>query len=179
MLKSIQLLTVFIGLSFFSFSQENTMSNGIGIGYQITQHQDDFGLGLNLTSPYFANEKLAIRARGNVMWHDHINSDFKNTWSEYYNFSLGFIGVSGKIADFIRIYGEGGVIALLPSSNFSNEDLEIGGYGLFGFEFFSSPHFNYFIELGGVGTGAQADKLGTEPIYSNGFLVNVGFRYQI
>lgn len=169
----------FLGLSILSIAQEQSLSNGFGLGYQITQHQKDFGLGLNLTSPYFADNKIAVRARGNVMWHEHINSDFKNTWSEYYNLSLGLIGVSGEIAGFLRLYGEGGLIALLPSSNFSNEDLEMGGYGLFGFEFFSSPHFNYFIELGGVGTGALANKLSTEPLYSNGFLMNVGFRYQM
>ena len=35
---------------------------------------------------------------------------------------------------------------------------------------------NYFIELGGVGTGAKADKIAFKPIYSNGFLIDVGFR---
>jgi hypothetical protein len=35
---------------------------------------------------------------------------------------------------------------------------------------------SYFIELGGVGTGANADKVTGNPIYSNGFLISVGFR---
>jgi hypothetical protein len=41
------------------------------------------------------------------------------------------------------------------------------------------PGINYFIELGAVGTGAKADKLPTNPIYSNGFLMSVGFRFHV
>ena len=54
----------------------------------------------------------------------------------------------------------------------------MGGYGLFGFEFFMNSRNNYFIEIGGVGTGAVADKVANSPIYSNGLLINVGFRHQ-
>jgi len=110
------------------------------------------------------------------MWHEHIEN-IETTWSPYSNFTFGVLGVGGTIAGAIRLYGEGGVIAILPSSNFSSSDSEFGGYGLFGFEFFFQDAQNYFIELGGVGTGARADKIITDPIYSNGFFINVGYRY--
>jgi hypothetical protein len=35
---------------------------------------------------------------------------------------------------------------------------------------------SYFIELGGIGVGANADKVPGKPIYSNGFLISVGVR---
>jgi len=78
----------------------------------------------------------------------------------------------------MRLYGEGGIIALFPSSRFSGETFILGGYGLFGFEFFFDSKNNYFIEIGGIGTGAVAEKVSGQPIYSNGILINVGYRYQ-
>ncbi|HEY5825345.1 MAG TPA: hypothetical protein VIT44_13315, partial [Cyclobacteriaceae bacterium] len=62
---------------------------------------------------------------------------------------------------------------------FSSEQFVFGGYGLFGFEFFMHSSSNYFIELGGIGTGARADKIASQPIYSNGFLISTGFRLNL
>jgi hypothetical protein len=90
--------------------------------------------------------------------------------------TLGMVGVSGVVRNFLRLYGEGGVIMLLPSSEFSNESNVMGGYGVFGFEFHMDRANNYFIEIGGVGTGATAEKIPTNPIYSNGFTISVGYR---
>ena len=67
-------------------------------------------------------------------------------------------------------------ICLLPSKELSNNDFVMGGYGLLGFEFFVSKGFNYYIEIGGAGTGARAEKLINKPIYSNGFLIGIGIR---
>ncbi len=55
------------------------------------------------------------------------------------------------VDDRIFIYGEGGGLVLFPSATFSTEKIRMGGYGLFGFEFYPSPRFSYFIELGGMG----------------------------
>jgi hypothetical protein len=166
-------------LTGLGMAQEAPMNNGLAIGFHLNQHQNDFGLGLNITSPYFIDDRLAVRLRGNMNWHQHIEvASNETTWSPYFNFSLGVIGVGGYIGEHIRLYGEGGVIALLPSDEFSDESSHLGGYGLFGFEFFMGPNRNYFIELGGMGVGATADKIPGQPIYSNGFLTNVGYRHQ-
>jgi len=173
-----------------SNAQEQKISNKFALGFQINQYQKDFGLGLNLTSPYFANNNMAVRFRANLMFNEHFENgsdtdgkDSKDdkdgtTWTPYSNLSLGFFGVAGIVADFIRLYGEGGVICILPSSEFSSDSYVMGGYGLFGFEFYTYSKFNYFIELGGLGTGASADKIPGEPIYSNGFMISTGFRIQ-
>lgn len=156
-------------------AQEKPIKNTLGIGFQLSQFQRDFGIGLNLTSPYFVNEKIAIRLKGNLIYNENVQ-DSITKWIPYSHLSFGIIGVGGKIGENIRLYGEGGVIALFPSNKFSSNKLEIGGYGLFGFEFFMNRGSNYFIELGGVGTGAIADKIVLKPIYSNGLLISTGFR---
>lgn len=171
----ITFLVLFFLIS-ISNAQEDKISHKFGAGFHLNQYQNDFGLGINLTSPYFVHNSIAVRLRGNFMFYQHVK-DNETTWSPYSNITLGLIGVGGRVAEFIRLYGEGGVVGLFPSDEFSTESFVFGGYGLFGFEFYMGPGINYFIELGAVGTGAKADKLPSNPIYSNGFLINVGFRF--
>jgi hypothetical protein len=109
------------------------------------------------------------------MFNEHVSDDV-TVWSPYSNVSLGMVGVAGIIGDFIRLYGEGGMIALFPSDNFSSESVVFGGYGVFGFEFYFYQGGNYFIEIGGIGTGAIADKAVNQPVYSNGLMISTGFR---
>lgn len=170
------LFAVFVITTLNISGQDTAPNSGLGLGFHLSQHQNDFGLGVNLTTPYFANNHIAVRLRGNVMWLEHLQN-LETTWTPYSSFQVGIVGIGGTINNSIRLYGEGGVIGILPDSEFSSNDSEFGGYGLFGFEFFFQRAHNYFIELGGVGTGAKADKVITHPIYSNGFIINVGYRY--
>ncbi len=167
--------TLFFAFSQLVFGQDANFDTGLGFGFQINQFQRDFGMGLSITSPYFASNNVAVRARGHVMFHEH-PQDGETVWSPYGNASLGIIGGSGIIHRFIRLYGEGGITGLFPNNNFSAKEFIFGGYGLFGFEFYLSDHANYFIEIGGIGTGATADKLPEKPIYSNGLMLSVGYR---
>lgn len=179
MKKLVVLLTISIFLTFnHSLHSQAKPSSKMSIGFNLGQYQRDFGLGVNITSPYFLKDNLAVRFRANFMFNEH---EFNNeiTWTPYTNFTLGLIGVGGTISDFARLYGEGGIILIIPSSDFSSSSSELGGYGLFGFEFFMNPHVNYYIELGGVGSGARADKVPLNPIYSNGFLIQTGFRVSL
>jgi hypothetical protein len=163
----------------FSFNQlsaqEEKASKEWNVGFQLNQFQSDFGLGVNVVFPSIIKDALVIRLRANMMFFEQVIAG-KTEWTPYSNVMLGVSSKKYKVADFMAMYGEGGVIGILPSSKFSSSDIDIGGYGIFGFEFFFVPEFNYFIELGGVGTGAVADKLPFEPIYSNGFLASVGWR---
>lgn len=173
-LSTILILITFKSIS-YSQDQDNIINNGIGIAFNVTQIQKDFGLGLNIVSPYFFQKKMAIRVRGNFIFNEN-NPDSLVRWTPYSNFSLGFVGVGGMITERIRLYGEGGAICLLPSKELSNKDFVMGGYGLLGFEFFVSKGFNYYLEIGGVGSGARAEKIINKPIYSNGFLIGTGIR---
>lgn len=158
------------------YGQSPSINSGFGLGMQLVEYQNDFGLGLNLTSPLLLNDHLGFRLKGNMMFNQAV-IDGKSDWVPYSNISLGMIGIGGLVSEQIRLYGEGGVIAIFPSGDISTADQEFGGYGLFGFEFFFYEGGNYFIEIGGVGTGAQADRLETEPIYSNGLSLSAGFRF--
>jgi len=178
MKKTVIIIAAFICIGTMANAQESELSKNFGFGFQLGQYQKDFGLGINLTSPYFAHEHLAIRVRGNLLWNEHLAGK-EMTWSQYSNLSIGVVSVAGEIGNFMRLYGEGGFLMLFPNSDFSSEGIEMGGYGLFGFEFFFYPKGNYFIEIGGVGTGATADKVPGNPIYSNGLLINAGFRFQL
>lgn len=166
------------GLTIQSVAQQINIENRYNIGIQLNQYQQDFGMGINLTSPYFANQQIAIRLRGNVMFHEHID-DQESTWSPYLNSTLGIATNTGTIGNSIRLYGEGGIIGLFPSDNFSSETFEFGGFGLFGFEFFMKPDRNYFIEIGATGTGARADRIVNRPFYSNGMIISTGFRFNL
>lgn len=173
MKKFIILLTIVLA-TFSSRAQNETLNTGHSFGFQLNQYQQDFGFGLNYNTPLFF-QSIGVRARYNYMFHEHVK-DSVTTWSPYSNFSLGLIGIGGAVGSHIRIYGEGGLLMILPSPNFSSLSNHFGGYGLFGFEFFNSSGFNYFIEIGAVGTGATADKLPYKPIYSNGLTISTGFR---
>jgi hypothetical protein len=177
-MKKISLLALGIALAATCFAQPAELSKKMGFGFQLGQYQNDFGVGAQVTSPFFFYKRLAVRARANVMWNDHVQ-DGMATWSSYSNLSVGVVGLSGEIANIIRLYGEGGLLILLPNEAFSSSASEVGGYGLFGFEFFLGYNFNYYIEIGGAGTGAVADKIATQPIYSNGLLIQTGFRFQL
>jgi hypothetical protein len=149
--------------------------NGIGIGFHVNQIQNDFGIGIDIISPYFANSIVAIKIGGSLKWLQH-STLTSTTWTPYQNAQLGIRSRNFIIDDKFFIYGEGGGILLIPNSIFSSEEFRGGGYGLFGFEFRTSSKIGFYFELGGVGTGARADKIVKSPIYSNGFLTNVGFR---
>ncbi len=159
-------------------SKSEGLNKNFGLGFQLGQYQNDFGLGINMTSPFFVYDRLAVRVRGNFMWNEHLDSNVETTWTSYSNLSLGVLGIGREIGDFVRLYGEGGGIFLFPPSELSSNSFEFGGYGLIGFEFFLTRSSNYFIEIGAVGTGAKAEKVATKPIYSNGLLINVGYRFQ-
>jgi hypothetical protein len=173
-----RIITIFtlLSLHFGIQAQENQLNSGFGIGYQLVQYQHDFGFGVNVVSPYFVNNHLGIRLKANLMFNQNV-IDGLSDWIPYSNISLGFIGVGRRLSENIRLYGEGGLVALFPSNRFSSNDVVIGGYGLFGFEFFFSKGGNYFIEIGGIGTGATADKVETKPIYSNGLTISAGLRF--
>ncbi len=150
--------------------------NRFAIGYNLSQYQKDFGVGINLTSPYVA-KFMAFRLVSNMQWFENIpNGETNFRWNTYYNFRFGVVTRQFLISNKISLYSEGGLIAILPNSNTSSVTLKLGGYGLFGFEFHPSPNFSQFIETGGIGTDAVADKLPGNPIYCNGFLVSAGFR---
>ena len=152
---------------------------GISLGFQLHEVQNDFGLGAVITSPTFLYDRVAVRLRGCMSFLQHTEAATNHTtttWTPYFWGSASLVGFSSEIAERIRLYGEGGIVMLFPSEEFSNGESVLGGMGLFGFEFFIWKGLSYTIELGGMGVGAKADKIPGAPIYSNGFAIMTGFR---
>lgn len=155
---------------------EKKTKNHIALGININNFGQDFGLGLNITSPRFFSGHAAIRVSENYQWLNHLDKNGNHTWTGYHMLRIGTVGINAALNNAIRLYGEGGVSVLLANNTISTESTVIGGYGLFGFEFLMEGNIAYFIELGGIGTGAVADKVSTMPIYANGFLASTGMR---
>jgi hypothetical protein len=57
--------------------------------------------------------------------------------------------------------------------------LTLGGYGLFGFEFFTAREspVTYFLQAGGLGSNGDANGLAGSPAYANGFVIETGIRW--
>ncbi len=153
----------------------------LSFGVSVNQFHRDFGVGLNLTSPYWGKKtRTALRLAYNFMYLEHLNTNTETVWTSYRNVQLGILLATKPINEFFRYYGQVGGIVLLPNEEFSSEREVLGIYGLFGFEFlFESTRKlskSIFIELGAVGTGAKGDLLVGAPIYSNGFVISTGLR---
>lgn len=161
---------IIIMISSTAFGQK-----GSEFGFHLSEYDNDFGVGLNYTTPYFIKESVAISTRANMQYYRY-NKSGEMEMTPYFNFQLGVLGRKSKINENVFLYGEGGVVGVIPSSSFSSSGFEIGGYGLFGFEFHFDSYNSYFIELGGMGVDAKADKIFGNPIYSNGFIINVGYK---
>ncbi len=131
-----RLLTVILitmSSSFLVKGQEDELNKKMSIGGQLGQYQNDFGIGLNVTSPYFSSASMALRFRGNLMFHQHLDQS-KTVWSSYSNFSLGLLTTAGEMGGFVCTYAEG---------------------------------------------GAKSDLSPGEPIYSNGLIIETGFRFYL
>src|SRR5690625_6609612 len=79
----------------------------MSIGFQINQYQDDFGIVINATSPFFIYQKVAVRLRSNLMFNEHLKNQ-ETTWTPYLNATVGLLGEAGWIGDSINLYSEGG-----------------------------------------------------------------------
>lgn len=182
-MKILSSIVLLICLASFNIrAQEPDIKSSTALGFHLNQYQKDFGMGINITSPYFFYDRVAIRLRVNMMFNESLDqyaTTIEYKWYPYLNAQLGLIGVAGYVSPRIKLYGEGGFIFLFPNKDISSENFEFGGYGHFGFEFYMSNFNSYFIELGGVGTGARANLTPARPIYSNGFLISTGFRFHL
>lgn len=160
-------------------TKENPRAEKLALGFDLNEFHSDFGMGLSITSPWFAKGYMAVRAHGNAAIHEGLpQNETEFNSMPYQSARLGMVISVGKPGNYTRFYSEAGMIALFPSKEFS-DDAGFGGYGLFGFEFFTrdkSP-VTYFIQAGGVGSSGNADKLQGKPGWGNGFLTEVGIRW--
>jgi len=147
--------------------------DGFAIGYGLTDGAGDFGSRLEITTPWILAGHAAARISGTLFWRD-------TNWKPYFTVRAGLIGASFMASSDIRLYGEGGVILLLPPEASDSRSYAIGGFGHFGFEFFldrANSKISYFVEIGSNAISARADKEEGKPFYLSGFSTAVGLRW--
>jgi len=152
--------------------------NSTSVGFKISKVQDDFRLGLDVISPYFVHNKIAVRFSANNSWFEHILEGI-STWTPYQSIQLSMRSRQFVIDDKLFIYGDGGLMFLFPNDDFSSKNLALGGYGLVGVEFKSSNLNAFYLEMGGMGNSVRADNIPTSPSFSNRFITNTGFRFYL
>jgi len=151
------------------------------VGFDVDSYSNNFGGGITLFSPHFFNDHMWIQFTGDIAWVQGVaNGTTLTTWSPYGLFKLGLM--AGRFLENtpIRIYGGGGIVLVTLANNVSNSSA-VGGYGVAGVEFLVNRDRSkaLFIELGGMGTGAQADKMVNAPLYANGFSVSWGYKFYL
>jgi hypothetical protein len=151
---------------------------GFSFGIELNSFAQDFGFGGRITSPNLAHF-IRLSAGGGVAWFPNalpIGPNPQDTWDAYYYGRLT-IELTGPQLGPVRTYAFAGAILLGVPKELSSTEIDIGGIGGFGFEFLISRLSSYYVELGALGTGAQADQLVDSPIFANGFLISVGSRF--
>ncbi len=146
------------------------------IGFHLRELSGDFGIGAHLDVP--TPEKWpVIRMAGTWQWMEIPRGmDFETV--SYQTLRTGVASKSFQILERIRAYGEGGLLAVLPSDDLSEDNFRLGGYGLFGFELFVSTYEGsaLFLELGASSAGNGLDTRPGVPSFAAGFWVGAGFR---
>lgn len=164
----------------FAFSQNNQPTDTSGspsLGFELVKFQDDFGFGLQMTSPYFFSNTLGLQVSvAQNYFTDYVSpTTGHNRWEHYQTGRVGIVG--GRIvSDLFRLYSYAGALIVRPGNKLSSKDLFLGGYAKFGFEFLSAKSQSLFLEYGLTATNAVAEKISTKPIFVNGHYSAAGIR---
>ena len=171
-------ITLMLFLTTYTIQAQERNFSKISFGFQLQQVQNDFGFGIHFLSPTVGDFRL--KSSYNFNWFIHENNDQVSVWTEYSSFNFG-TRYQTLVSKNINLYVEGGPQILLNKTSVSSENINFGGYGLFGFEFFLSDesigNTSYFIELGATGNNSRADKTVSKPKVGNGFITSVGMRF--
>jgi hypothetical protein len=148
----------------------------LGIGISMNQSVLDYGMGINLTSPLIAHS-FQFRLSANIQGLQGVPANTDRTRVlGYQNIRLGVIGKPKYVSDRIIIYGEGGPGVLINNSKVTSKKMNLLGYGVIGGEYLLREKLWMFLEGGGIGSGAEADKLIGKPMYATGLFFGMGLR---
>ncbi len=165
-------------LLFFAFAKSAVAQDRhpFRVGFQLQELQGDFGLGLNLDVP-LPGKWPVLRLAGNWHWLD-IPGETRSQTASFQTIRLGIAPNGWPIAEKIKVYGEGGVLFLLSENALSRNGFATGGYGLFGFEFFTEKMngSSLFLEIGGTAAGRRVERRESVPSFGAGLLLGAGFR---
>ena len=163
--------------------EEPATNVGTSIGINVQRLQDNFGVSGTWSSRAFFSEKARITASGGVAWYPYgTGASGDQEWVPFGQSRVVVESGHRVGRSPLRLYGFGGAVLIFRSERLSSDVLALAGTGGFGFEFFAPSSVviapvSYFIEIGGVGSGARATNLPGQPILLNGFVVQSGLRF--
>ncbi len=142
---------------------------GLSVGVGVQRLQDEFGLTLQLTSPRFVDDRLAVRLSGGVGWYPDLRSlpedaadqDFDTR--ALYGHSRLVLDGSLPLALFPgRIYAAAGPSVLFLPERVSTTRVALGVYGVVGLELFAGTAYrtsplSFYFEIGASAHAAAAD----------------------
>jgi len=153
---------------------------GLSADFSLGQWKDSMVFGAGIQSPLLFGS-AAFRAQAFLVLTPRLDG-IEETMDAYPAARVGLAGYSGVTDGGCRLYGAGGLLVAMPSAKLSDATWVFGGWGCFGFEFFTgeadaSGGFCYYIELGTNSSGAKTDKLPAHEFLLNGFACQAGVRW--
>lgn len=146
------------------------------MGFELQGLQGSFGLGPSFTVP-LPGYWPSLRVAGHWHWLD-VPSENNSRLADFQTIRLGTAPDGWRVAEKIKVYGEGGVLLLIADRTLSNKSFTPGGYGLFGFEFFTNEIGGsaLYLEMGATSSGLRVERPEGVPRFGAGFLLGAGFR---
>jgi len=158
-----------------------TPFNKGSIGLSVGHYSFDPGIIASITTPYFLNNKFALRIAGGIRWSEYYLAE-TDKWAYYSSMQAGLLYFI-TLEDRVRVYSELGFNVVFPNAVFSDKEKVTGMHGLIGLDFFifSRENFGlvYFVEVGYSANPAEAEKLEGQPDYANGLMAITGFRFHL
>lgn len=125
-------------------SWKKVPGQGFAIGLEEGLWGGSWSQGLRITVPFSSSFAVTVRGIYLIdMVEDVLTVDAGGR--------LDFVGRSDVLFNVMRLYWGGGVQVIAPVSNTDGKEVQIGAGGDFGFEFFCSPYYSFFLEVGGQG----------------------------
>ncbi|MBN1607032.1 MAG: hypothetical protein JW940_10390 [Polyangiaceae bacterium] len=121
---------------------------GVGIGAELGAWGRAFDTGVRFRIPFpFWGGRWGVMLRGLVL---SVPGDTGQVPVDMGG-RLDLYGQSPVFLNLVRLYGGGGVQTFYEVQGPPRRDVSLGGGGQFGFEFFMSPHYSFWLEVGGSG----------------------------
>lgn len=123
---------------------KKTPGQGVAFGLEEGLWGGTWAQGLRITVPFASNFAATLRGI-------YLLDAVEDVLTVDAGGRLDFVGRSEVLFNVMRLYGGGGVQVIAPVANTAGKEVRVGGGGHFGFEFFCSPHYSFFLEVGGQG----------------------------
>lgn len=165
-----------------AYSQADTSScKSFSFGVSAGNLGDDSGIGVEISSPTFCNDRLCVRLKGNTMWLEQYKSAYDH-WATYRQIGVSF-AYNFKVVEKSRIFIDLNPYMIFPDTKFSDVRTVEGIACSIGVEIFvvstSTHKVSYYFSGGIAHSNARAEKLEQNQDYGGGFIFNNGLRFYL